>query len=210
VLFDQAIKWFVERDMVSVITDDFGPPMYQPTPDFSDKWEALRNESNPLFYRHSLAPNGERWLIQALDGVNKAFDELKIASEDFISAPDVDEWEPLPVDRSDPQLEKAIKNLDEVIEQVRSDNGYSAKLPEERSYILDKLTAVSRKLKTEATISWTYLNEFALKPLGQLVKRFGGAAAGLAAVVARDSLIGWMKTFGARAIDFLTKHNPFF
>lgn len=34
VLFDQAIRWFLERDMISIIADDFGPPMYQTTDQF--------------------------------------------------------------------------------------------------------------------------------------------------------------------------------
>lgn len=153
------------------------------------------------------ADNGS-WLIEALRAVNDTYDQLGIKVSDFEPS-EFDYWEPLPIDREEPHLRSAIEKLDEAIEQVRADNGYSSTVPEERAYVLEKLSALSKRLKTEATISWMYLNEFGLKPLGQLTKRFGKAAVGLAAVAARDSLLAWLKAFGAKALDFLMRNPPF-
>jgi hypothetical protein len=50
-----------------------------------------------------------------------------------------------------------------------------------------------------------YLKEFAFKPLGLLINRFGPAAIGTTAVLARDSLFSWLKSKGVGFLDDLLR-----
>jgi hypothetical protein len=113
------------------------------------------------------------------------------------------EWEPLQLERDDPQLKKAIAAVDDTAEKVRSDNGYAANLPEEREYVLDSLSTLSRRLKEASSISLAYLKEFAFAPLAKLLRRFKGAAIGLAASVAREAIREWLKRKGITLLDDL-------
>jgi hypothetical protein len=55
-------------------------------------------------------------------------------AEDFDN-PDA-EWAPIKIDAGDPTVKKAVSSLENIIEEVRSDNGYSATYPQERDYVL--------------------------------------------------------------------------
>ncbi|WP_316205716.1 hypothetical protein [Bradyrhizobium sp. SZCCHNS1012] len=116
-----------------------------------------------------------------------------------------DLWEPIPLDGSDEAQRRAVEKLDDVIEKLRGDNGYAATRPEEKTFILDKLSMAARRLKEDKQITWMYLNEFALKPLGALIQQFGKAAIGVAALVAKDSLLNWLKSKGFSILDGLVK-----
>jgi hypothetical protein len=120
-----------------------------------------------------------------------------------LELPKVDEssWAPIPLDRNDLQQEQAAEALDRIIEELRGDNGYAATNPEEKAFVQDKLSAVARRLKEDSQISWMYLQEFAFKPLGILIKRFGGAAIGIAAATAKDAFVSWLKSKGIAFLD---------
>jgi hypothetical protein len=90
-----------------------------------------------------------------------------------------DDWTPIPLDREDPDQRTALKALEKTIEELRGDNGYAATNPEEKAFVQDKLSAVVKRLRDDSQISWMYLNEFAFRPLGILIKRFGQAAIGI-------------------------------
>jgi hypothetical protein len=115
------------------------------------------------------------------------------------------QWEPLPLDRTDSKQQAANEALDNVVEELRQDNGYAATNPEEKAFVQDKLVAVTKRLKEDTHISWMYLREFAFKPLGIVIKRFGGAAIGIAAVAARESLVSWLKSKGISFLDDIVK-----
>jgi hypothetical protein len=112
-------------------------------------------------------------------------------------------WQPLPLDRQDPYLNAAIQKIDDLAENVRTDNGYNVHFGEERKLILDQLNAVSKRLKEEASISWMYIREFALKPIAVLVKRFGTAAIGVAAETAKAAIKEWLKKKGLNFLEGL-------
>jgi hypothetical protein len=188
VLIEQAIAWLTSHEIIDVITDEFAPHLYRCSSSFDSKWEQLSEDQSSVFFKHSIVPDATNWLLSALGNVNKKYNELEITASDF-EPMGIDEWEPLPLDRADPALQNTIAAVEEAIEQIRSDNGYSSTFPKERAYVLDKLSSFSRRLKTEATISFMYIKEFGIVPLGRVIGRFGAAAVGLAAVAARDTLL---------------------
>jgi hypothetical protein len=93
--------------------------------------------------------------------------------------------------------------LDKVVDELRGDNGYAATNPEEKAYVQDKLLAVTKRLKDASQISGMYLSEFAFKPLAIIIKRFGGAALGVAAAAAKEALASWLKSKGISFLDGL-------
>jgi hypothetical protein len=114
-------------------------------------------------------------------------------------------WEPIPLDRADELQQKAIKALDQTIEELRGSNGYNVVNSDEKVFVHDKLAAVAKRLKDDSQISWMYLQEFAIKPLGIIIKRFGGAAIGIAAVAAKEALSTWLKSKGISLLDSFIK-----
>ena len=93
-----------------------------------------------IFQRYgTLGDKGKRsWLNDALDQVAKERERLEVQDSDF-DEPDY-EWRPIPLDRDEPELQTAIRAVDEIVESVRTDNGYAANLG---NYILDALCPAS-------------------------------------------------------------------
>jgi hypothetical protein len=221
VLFDHGMSILRRYGMIEILPDPFGPPLVRKSANFDNQFIMLCRESNTPFVHYSLAKDGAyQWMESALRSVNSRFQVLQIENKDFAEDPDweqipfdnieqeqitfktpIDEWEPLPLDRTDEKLQAAIGALDETVEQLRSTNGYAATHPEERSYVLDKLQAVTRRLKEDTQISWMYLRDFALEPLGMLMKRFTNAALGMVVAAARAMLKEWLKRVGVNFLD---------
>jgi hypothetical protein len=191
VLLDLGIEEAARLRLIKIENDPFGPPIITQADDYWDAMEAAcENEQGP-FSRYRAAGDAKgTWLRSALASVNSQYARLGLKPEDFERKSD--EWEPIPLDRSEPVLVEAIEKLDETIEQLRADNGYAIENPEQKAFVLDKLRTVQRRLKEDATISYWYLKEFALKPLQILVARFGKAAIGLAAGAAKEAFRQWL------------------
>lgn len=113
------------------------------------------------------------------------------------------EWEPIPLDLSEPELKVAIQAVDEVIELVRADNGYAATIPEERAFVLDGLSVLSTRLKTSETVSVPFIQTYGVDPFMKLVRRFGGTAIELLVAAAREALKEWLKKKGIGFLDWL-------
>jgi hypothetical protein len=122
------------------------------------------------------------------------------ASPESLRDEEID-WEPIPLERDDDKQTVAMSALDKVVDELRGDNGYAATNPEEKAYVQDKLLAVTKRLKEASQISWMYLSEFAFKPLAIIIKRFGGAALGVAAAAANEALASWLKSKGMSFLD---------
>lgn len=103
------------------------------------------------------------------------------------------EWEPIALDRENQKLQTAISRLDDTISDVRASNGYASEYQEERNYVVDSLSSAVRRLKGEATVSISYLREFAFRPLGILIRRFGKSALGILGTAAKDAIVDWLK-----------------
>lgn len=205
VLLDNAIEWMLDHDLIGIVGDEFAPPLYLQTARADGKWEELEKAQNNPYYRYRLTPHKERqsWLSAALSKVNSEYHRLGMTADDF-KKPD-SEWEPLPLDRSDERLTTAIKAIDETIEAVRSDNGYSATQPQEKTYVLEGLSALSKTLKQAETVSLGYIKTYGLEPLSRLINRFGPAAVGATAALARDSVYSWLKAAGIKGLELLWK-----
>jgi hypothetical protein len=205
VLLDRAIQWLLDEDMIDIIEDDFAPPLFLQTERANDKWEATEKAQNNPYFRYRLTPHTERrdWLTTALSRINLEYLRLGLEADDFDKADS--DWEPLPLDRTEEQLAKTIKVIDETIEAVRADNGYGATQPEEKAYVLEGLNAFSKTLKEAETISVPYIKTYALEPLARLIKRFGLAAVGISAALAKDTIYSWLKVVGIKGLEHLWK-----
>lgn len=203
VLFDEAVNWLAERGLVREIRDDFGPSIYSLAPGAAIILEDLQRDPSTPFAKYNLLKDRQDWLRSALLSLNETYSRLGITREDFEQS-DRD-WEPLPLDRSDPQLQKAIGALNETIEQVRADNGYNATYPEERNYVLTSLSAAYKRLTEDASISVAWMRTFAFDPLAALLRRFKDAALGLIAAAAREALKEWLKRHGITILDDIFK-----
>ena len=111
------------------------------------------------------------------------------------------EWEPIPLTRDDTARHAAVDALDRIVDELRGDNGYAATNPEEKRYVQDKLSGAVKRLRDDTQISWMYLNEFAIRPLAILIKRFGNATIGLAAVAAKEAVLTWLKSKGVNFLN---------
>ena len=98
VLFDAGIAFLADRDILTIIADDFGPDLYSKGVNFDDGCIALTADRSLPFYKCNL-DTGEQWLREALRSVNTKYRDLRIGPNDF-AKPDI-EWEPLPIDRND-------------------------------------------------------------------------------------------------------------
>jgi hypothetical protein len=199
ILFDRAISLLLEWQMIRIIPDDFGPPIYMPAENLGALWDELGQARDLPFFRYNLIPDRENWLRSALESVNKQFNQLGIEAEDF-EKPDR-EWEPLPLDRDDQTLREAIIKLDDAIEQVRVDNGYAVTVPEERNYVLERLSSLADRLKHGTHVSYAYVVRNGLEPLNTLIRRFAKAALEISASAARGALLEWLKQHGIKLLQ---------
>ncbi len=200
VLREKAFQILLERGFLTEVSDEFGPTIYGRADTLDDAWEAAVKDQGLPFMKCALA-DGQEWVKHALVKVNVEYSQLNISEEDFV-APDL-EWTPLPVERADPKLQAAIENLDHLIEEVRSNNGYTASEPKEREYVLEALGTVSEKLKSDTTTSIGFLRKFAFEPLSALIRRFKDAAIGLAAQATRSAIVAWLKNLELNGLHHL-------
>jgi hypothetical protein len=204
IVFEKAIEWLEELGAIEPLLDDFGPPIYRRTEEVHDIWNTLAQNRELPFYKYASVRDERNWLNSALSNLNEQYDFPEMSDDDF-EDPD-SEWQPLPLDRADEQLRIATESIDEVIRQVRSDNGYNATLPEESGYVLSTLRAASQSLKESTTTSLGYLRKYAFEPLAILIQRFRGAAIAVAATAAKDALIDFLKEHGVKLLDAIFKY----
>lgn len=200
-LLKRALDWLVEEGLISVISDPFAPAIYAQAESFTFIWSDLEKRADLPFGRFSVAPDKDAWLRDALSNINSMYLDLGVTDADF-AQPDA-EWEPLPLDRSEPSLDVAIKSVDATIEEVRKDNGYAAELPEEREFVLDNLKALSTKLREAKTISVAFIRTHGLDVLKKLSRRFKDGTIDIVATAARSALIDWLKTKGIKLLESL-------
>jgi hypothetical protein len=200
-LFHYALRSLVEKKMLDEFVDDFGPTIYRPAAEFQKVWSTLKSTRDTPYYRYALDSDGDAWIRSAIRQVNIALNEHKIRDVDFQN-PD-SEWEPLPLERDNPKLQKATKKLDETIAAIDADNGYNATLPEEKSYVVENLKDAANKLKKDDTISYAYLKNKVIDMLDVVIRRFGQAAVGVAAQGAKDAILAWLKEIGLNLLHWL-------
>ncbi len=200
-LVEEALKVLDRYGVVKLIPDDFGPTVFLPATYLPDWFDS---DENPIALFRKFKQVGDRnWLQRALRSVDNAYEQLQITELDFDPDEMEIQWEPIPLDRSDGTLDRAIEAVGNVIEAIEQDNGYAANAGGEREYVLSNLKAFQRAVSEQAEIYWMQIKTFALTPLGKVITRFGSAAVGIAATAARDLILEWLKIAFSKALDWL-------
>jgi hypothetical protein len=200
-LWDRGVAWLVARDMIRIRYDSFGPPILSAGPDFADQWNELTHDDGLPFSAYEAAGRSDDWLIPALHALENTFVNLDMKPDDFEN-PDA-EWAPIKIEADDATAKNAIRSLERMIEEVRSDNGYSATHPQERDYVLEGLQGTLAKFKS-SSISAGYIR-IAFERLGTLGRRFAGSAKDGAITAAKAALMEFAKKHFGDALNYVWK-----
>jgi hypothetical protein len=65
-LFDEALELLLNRDLIEVTRDPFGPPIISRGVDLYKKLQTLAKDSSFPYYKYCLIIDGESWLREAL------------------------------------------------------------------------------------------------------------------------------------------------
>src|ERR1700722_756694 len=115
-----------------------------------------------------------------------------LCEEDF----EVDEWAPITIESSEPDLQAVIASVDDIIEQIRGDNDYAEYVPRDRSFVYDLLLVFSHTLRTAASTSVPFTRKCALEPLAVSRKRFAKTAVEVSIGAAREAIKAWHTKHG--------------
>ena len=200
-IWDRAVSWLIARHMIKVKSDPFGPPIYSKSDDFTGEWDKLLGDDNLPFATYQAAGQSDDWLIPALHSLENHFVNMDMKAEDFDN-PD-GEWEPIEIDADDPDAKKAISSLQDIIEEVRSDNGYNASHPHERDYVLEGLQGTLEKFKS-SSVSAGYIR-VAIDRLRMLSIRFSGTLKNVASTGTTAALLEFAKKHFGDALNYLWK-----
>ncbi len=188
-IWNRAIAWLVDRDMILAYTDPFGPPVYNKGDIFDSQFNEL-GESDRPFANARRSGNPANWTREALIAVHREYIRLGIRPSDFES-PERD-WQPIPLDRQDEALQAAIVSLDKTITEVEQSNGYASEHAEERNFVLDNLRMLSQRLKGAGTISIAYVRTHGLSVLKRVQDRFVDTAIGEGAKETVKAIVHWL------------------
>jgi hypothetical protein len=197
-ILDHGLKILADADVIEVIPDDFGPAIYKPKESLS-QWIV---ETNLSAFQKYTQIRSMAWVRDAVRSVNETADRLAVEDTDFEPAILDQQWEPIPLDRNDEKLKEVTKALDDAISSIEADNGYAANVPAEREYVLTNLKDFRKAVKEKTELYWPQIKANALAPLGRVIKRFGPAAVGVAAVAARTAIIEWVKANWPKFLDW--------
>jgi hypothetical protein len=200
-LWEKAVQWLAARNMLTIKYDSFGPPIYFKSNNLDEQYDELIADESLPFASYHAAGETDDWLVPALFGVDNAYENLNITAQDF-EQPDR-EWEPLQIERGDPVVEKAIESLQKVIEEVRTDNGYTANHPQERDYVLHGLQGTLDKFES-LSVSGAYVR-MALERLQTLNRRFAGTVKAGAILAASGALMEFAKAKFGDMLNYVWK-----
>lgn len=196
-LIDKGVDWLREEGLIAVFDDPFAPKVLVRTSEFVDALNRLAEDTTSPFHIYSKLQNPVPWLFKGLDLLERQRKELNVVASDF----EVDEWAPIQIDISEAELQAVITSVDDVVEQVRGDNGYAEHVPQERSFVNDSLSAFSNTLKNAASTSLPYIRKFAFEPLTILSKRFAKTAIEISINAAKEAIKSWLTKHGFGWLD---------
>ncbi|OBQ74636.1 hypothetical protein [Mesorhizobium erdmanii] len=154
-------------------------------------------ENTPFQRLYMLGDNGHSWLASALVKINnRASSYLENQEAELIvdaetASSDRHEWQPLPVDLADPNLEEAISLSEEAIAVIEASNGYADSEPGERNSIVESMKGSLQSLKSGMPSRKAIL-EGLYAPMKFIAKKFTDAAMGKAATAAVAALAKWL------------------
>jgi hypothetical protein len=193
-IFWKAIDWMVSEGLVRLIEDEFAPTMIVRNAGFTTRVVELTKVQNTPLQKFADLNDDQLWLTAVLFEIEKRANEFGITDEDF-NNPDL-EWAPIPLDRSEPELNEVIESVDNAVEIVRADNGYAANKPEERNYVVDGLSVFRTRIKEAASISMPYIRQYAIDPTIRGIKTLGQSAAGVALELFKQKVKEWLVSRG--------------
>jgi hypothetical protein len=188
-LWNQAIAWLIDREMIFAFTDPFGPPVLNKGGTFDSQWNDLCRNERP-FENADRSGNPAQWTHEALSAVYREYIRLGVRPSDFENPER--EWEPIPLDRNDEALQATIISLDKTITEVEQSNGYASEHTEERNFVLDNLRMLSQKLKNASTISVSYIRTHGLSVLKRVQDRFIDTSIGEGAKETTNAIVHWL------------------
>ena len=206
-LFESALNFLIEHGVIELDEDDYGPPILTIGATLNALSASnLADKDLKTVQRYLKSRERKReWLEAALVNLKRDLrnregprskDGEQIEAEESGA-----DWSPLPLDREDAALKQIAQATDALLEEVRANNGYGVEYGEEKRLVVDSLESFSRTIKEEATISWIYIREFAIKPVEILIRRFGVAAIGITAEAAKAAIKEWLKRKGVTFLD---------
>jgi|SRR5450631_1112153 hypothetical protein len=106
----QALRLLLKHNAITIIDDPFGPKLWQRGEGFERLQDALDNSPASSFYKARVSGEPRLWLMSALVKVNSTARALNITSDDFSAEP-LDEWAPITISQSAPEVADAVKEL---------------------------------------------------------------------------------------------------
>lgn len=117
---------------------------------------------------------------------NNVVSETKDASDDL--------WQPLPIDRGNPEFEETLEGLEKAIREIAADNGFSSTLPEERDNFVEHANATLKSVK-EGKATRGQIKQNFIAASQWIALKFAGTGLGVAA----KALINW----GVKLLGFV-------
>jgi hypothetical protein len=129
------------------------------------------------------------------DYFNKVQSSFSLSSSDSIAPSKNNEeesdWEPLPIDRADPDFQAAVESSEKALDAIEQNNGYAATHPDERNGLVKTIRGTLDALKS-GTPSRAAVIEGLLKPLKFFVKRFSESSMSELAKLAVAAIMKWL------------------
>lgn len=192
ILAEKALQILQDQGCVDIITDDFGPALYIGKHTLNEWITVEAKLQFPIFDKYFKIEN-LTWLEQAIAKINSLYDEFNINVKDFSVDAGSEQWEPIPLDRTNEKLISATKALDAAIEIIEQDNGYAITASRERDFVITNLRSAIEIINNRSSIYYSNLKTLAIDPLTQVIKRFGTSAVGTAASAAKAAIAEWLK-----------------
>ena len=149
--------------------------------------EQRMEDQDSVFFNYN--KYGDAWLDKQSVGAREGGEPANLSD----AQTEEDEWEPLAIDRTAPEYEKAVETLDDAIEKIETDNGYAASRPEERDNVVWSLKEGITAIK-EMAPSLAQVRALIMAPLNSAIKTLKESVPGLAAMVAREAIKEWIKS----------------
>lgn len=191
-----AVQDLLNSDLVNTIDDKYADSFFQ-IDDLGLRYvHAERVRGNTIVAKYEAL--GDNWLTSVFRNAHlRAHANISVhSSNEHIEALGVekaDTWEPLPIDRSQPEYKSAVESLDRAVESIESDNGYAANHPEERDHVVwslrQGLTAIKEKCPSASQI-----RSLILEPLQKVILTLKDSATGLAGLAAQEAVKEFVKS----------------
>ena len=192
VLVSKALVELQEWRVLFELTDQFGPTVYQVDRTVSLTKVAAAVEPASPYYKASRF--GREWIESAVVRINEKYqgdDDEADGEQHGVNSDDGPPWEPLPLDRTDPNFEQAMEVSEKAIEAIEVDNGFAANLPDERNAIV-KIARGTLEAVRDGTPSIAQIKSGLLSPFRYIAHKFPEAAIGVAAKLAFEALKKWL------------------